>query len=95
MEWYCANAERLPELKRAARQHVTRHLDWSRNSRELPGILEQVSRIESHSRRHARQAALRFERQRVDVRLFYPLTTRALLKAARYLQPLASRYSGR
>ncbi len=95
MEWYCANAERLPELKRAAREHALRHLDWSRHGRELPGILEGVSMLEGESRRRARTAALQFEKQRTDVRLFYPLTTRVLLKAARYLRPLASRYSGR
>ena len=95
MEWYCENAERLPELKRAAREHAVQHLDWSRNGQELSGILERVSRIESESRRRARTAALQFEKQRTDVRLFYPLTTRVLLKAARYLRPLASRSSGR
>ena len=95
MAWYCANAERLGKLKRAARQHAIRQLDWNRNSRKLPEILERVSRLENEPRRRARKAALRFERQRVDVRLFFPLTTRVLLKAARYLRPLASRYSGR
>lgn len=95
MEWYCANAERLPELKRAAREHATQNLDWNRNGQELPAILEQAWRSESAPRRRAREAALKFERERVDVRLFYPLTTRLLLRAARYLEPLASRYSGR
>jgi len=95
MAWYCENAGRLTEFKRAARGHAEQALDWRRNSRELPGILDNVTRICDESRRRAREAALDFERRRVDPRLFFPLTTRLLLKAADYLQPLASRYSGR
>jgi len=95
MAWYCENADRLAEFKRAARGHAEQTLDWRRNSRELPRILGQVAPIDGVARQNAREAALDFERRRVDPGLFYPRTTRLLLKAADYLQPLVSRYSGR
>jgi glycosyltransferase involved in cell wall biosynthesis len=95
MRWYCENAARLAELKRAARARAERALDWNHNGRELPRILAREARVEHEPRRRARAAALAFERRRIDPRLFYPATTRILLKAAQYLRPLASRYSGR
>lgn len=95
MDWYCANAERLPELKRSAREHAVCNLDWARNGKQLPRILERATRLDGAEQARAREAALQFENQRVDVRLFYPLMTRLLLKSADLLRPLASRYSGR
>ena len=40
-------------------------------------------------------AALAFERRRADLRLFFPQLSRVLFRAADWLRPLASRYSGR
>lgn len=95
IDWYCANVDRLAQLQRAAREHATRSLDWGRNSAALPRLLAEVPPLGRAARGRARDAALRYERQRVDVRLFYPWTTRLLVKSADFLRPLASRYSGR
>lgn len=95
MDWYCQNAGRLAELKRAAREHARAALDWDDNCAELPEVLAAARRLDGPAQHEARAAALRFERQRRDVRLFWPRTTRALLALARFLRPLASRYSGR
>ena len=95
MEWYASRAKELPELKRRARSHAEARLDWERNCGELPGILERVARLEGPQQERAREEALQFERGRADLRLFYPLTSRVLLRSADFLRPLASRYSGR
>jgi len=94
MDWCCADATRLAGMARAAREHAVRHLDWMRNAAELPALLERASPLDAQTRRRARAQALAFERGRLDVGLFYPLTARALLKVARWLRPLAGRYSG-
>jgi glycosyltransferase involved in cell wall biosynthesis len=95
MLYYCERLERLSEIKRAARRHAEAKLDWRRNAASLEAILREVEPLRGERRARAREAALAFERRRVDLRLFYPLLSRALFKAADLLHPLASRYSGR
>jgi glycosyltransferase involved in cell wall biosynthesis len=95
MEWYCARLDRIGELKRAARSHAERKLDWQRNAAGLGACLEQVERLKGEDRERARRAALAFERNRVDLSYFYPWLSRAMFRAADLLQPLSSRYSGR
>jgi glycosyltransferase involved in cell wall biosynthesis len=95
MAWYCDHAERLGELKRAARAHAEDHLDWRRNVEGLGAILERSEPLQGVPRADARRAALAFERSRVDLRLFFPLLGRLLLKTADLVRPLSSRYSGR
>ena len=95
MQWFCDHLERLPELKREARRPAERQLDWSRNGAGLARILEHIAPLTGLPRARARTDALRFERGRIDLRLFYPFGARVLLRAADFLRPLASRYSGR
>lgn len=95
MDWCCADRTRLAAMQRAAREHAERRLNWTRNAAELPAILEQARRLDGDAQRCARKQALAFERKRLDLRLFYPLASRVLLKLSRWLRPLASRYSGR
>ena len=95
LDWYCEHRDRLPELKRAAREQAERKLDWRRNGAGLGAILEGIEPLRGEVRDRAREAALAFERRRVDLRFFYPLLSRILFRGADLLHPLASRYSGR
>jgi len=95
MERYAERPAELEPLRRAARDHAERRLDWKLHARELPAILEAAAPPEEASRRAARAAALQFEKQRADLRLFYPWASRLLMRSADFLRPLASRYSGR
>jgi glycosyltransferase involved in cell wall biosynthesis len=95
MAWYCENRARLEELRRAARRFAERNLDWRQNARGLGELLASARPLDETLRQRARSAALAFERGRVDLRLFYPRLSRVLLKAAGFVRPLVSRYSGR
>jgi len=95
MVWYCENRERLAALKREARRHAEARLDWRANAAGLGELLRGVEPLHGDVRVRAREAALAYERRRVDLRCFYPLLSRALLRGADLLHPLTSRYSGR
>jgi glycosyltransferase involved in cell wall biosynthesis len=95
MDWYRTNAGRIGELKRAARAHAERELDWNRNAAGLGRILAETEPLRGDPRDGSRRAALAFEGRRADLRLFFPQLSRVLFRAADWLRPLASRYSGR
>jgi glycosyltransferase involved in cell wall biosynthesis len=95
MRWYCERVGEIGSLRRAARAHAERALDWNRNAVELPGLLERARPLGGPLREEARRAALRFERRRVDPRYFFPTLARVLTRAGDFVHPRASRYSGR
>ena len=95
MESYAAEPDRIGELKRAARAHAESSLDWNRNAAGLDELLAATTILAGEPRRRAREAALAFERQRLDPRFFFPRLSRLLARAGTILRPLAGRYGGR
>jgi hypothetical protein len=64
MQSYVDAPERLGDAKNAARRYAESHLDWTRNSRDLPGIFAKMKPVASKQKSEALRLARAFESER-------------------------------
>ena len=64
MQYYVDNKEKLPEMKRAARTYAETHLDWKKNSANLPKMLNELGVIPQDRKNIFYQQAQHYEQRR-------------------------------
>lgn len=65
MQFYVDRPSELPRYKSVAREHAERHLDWSRNSAELPELFKRVKRSADAEVFRAKELAQAYEAKRL------------------------------
>ncbi len=64
MQYYVDNKDKLPELKRAARAYAETHLDWKKNTKDLPQLLTELNVIPQDKKQPFYQQAQHYEQRR-------------------------------